>query len=57
MKVSVHMPPFVTVVCEKCKTDYGEAFLGQSVWCPKCKRWVLAERDDEDAEVSGRPPD
>ena len=49
-RVSVHMPPLVDVVCDKCKTDYGEAFLGQSVWCPRCKRWVLAERNDDDGD-------
>ena len=57
MKVSVHMPPAVDVECEKCGADLGPAFLGQSVWCPKCKRWVVAERDDEDETPTLRPPD
>ena len=42
----VYMPPSVEVECDKCGTDYGEAFVGQSVWCPRCKRWVLAEEEE-----------
>jgi endogenous inhibitor of DNA gyrase (YacG/DUF329 family) len=40
----------VDVTCPKCGADLGPAFIGQSVWCPKCKKWVLAERDDDDGD-------
>jgi len=48
MKATVHMPPAVDIECDKCGADLGPAFLGQSVWCPKCKKWVLAEKEDEE---------
>jgi len=47
MTVSVHMPPAVDVECDKCGDDLGPAFIGQEVYCQKCKRWVLAEGVDE----------
>jgi len=48
--MSVHMPPSTDVVCDKCGADLGPAFVGQSVWCKTCKKWVLAERDDDDGD-------
>jgi len=40
-----HERECVDVTCPKCGAKVGPAFVGQEVWCRRCRKWVRAEKD------------